>query len=112
MSITFTKQAQKRNSQLCSRTIPKSTITSLLSQVLPYIERHGNHNDNSLDDLLPVGVHADEGEAVVDNAEDEHAGDDAGDGSDAAHQRNAADDAGRDGVQFVAHAASSTPARP
>ncbi len=46
----------------------------LFVDILAYIKGYRAGNDDALDDLLPVGVYVDEGQAVVDDLEDKHAG--------------------------------------
>ena len=56
-----------------------------LEQLREYTDRTGNfHNNIIFDDELPVGVHADEGQAVADDREDDHADHGAGNLADAA----------------------------
>lgn len=50
--------------------------------------------------LTPGGVHAHDGQALVEHAHDQGADHGAGDGADAAGDGRAADEAGRDGVHL------------
>ena len=58
----------------------------------------------ALDEVLQVLVDADHGQAHEDQPQHDNADDDAADLTDAAHEGDAADDAGRDGVQLVVEA--------
>ena len=73
-------------------------------EVFPDVKADRRDNDDALDNLLPVRVDADEGESVVDDAEDQHADDHARHGADAAGVGDAAHDAGGDRVELIVEA--------
>lgn len=58
--------------------------------VLAHIQRHSGDNDEALDNQLPVGVEADEGQAVADDGKDNNTDDGAGDLAHAAAEGHAA----------------------
>ena len=68
------------------------------------VERDGDQEHEALDDLGEVGADAEELQAVVQHGHHQAADDRADHGADAAGDRGAADEDGRDGVQFPADA--------
>ncbi len=75
--------------------------TLFLTGVFQGIQRHGEDNNRPLNNVLPVRVDADIGQAVVDDGEDNHPGHHAEYSPYPAAERYAAHHTGGDGVQFV-----------
>src|SRR4051794_34112162 len=67
------------------------------------VDDDGGHDDDALDDILDVGVDAEEGEAAHHHAQDQRADHRAGDPADPAREADAADHRRRDRVQLVGH---------
>ena len=74
----------------------------LFALVLGKVDGHSDSDDDAFDNLLPHRADADELQAILDNGEDQHAADDAADGTDTTVQRYAANHASCDGVCFIA----------
>ena len=70
-------------------------------QILSHINGAGNQNDKTLDDILHIGIDAEEGKTDENQTQQHHAKDNAADFARAAHKGYAADDAGGDGVQLI-----------
>lgn len=68
------------------------------------VDDDGCGNDRTLDDLLVVSAHLQEGETGGDYAQDDGADHGAGDAADAARQRGAADDGCRETPMFTSRA--------
>src|SRR5690606_16367257 len=68
----------------------------------------GDDDDHALDQQLNVGVDVVQRKDVVEDAEQNRAGDGPGNGPDPAHQTGAPDDDGGDGVQLVANSVVRT----
>ena len=66
------------------------------------VEDHGDKQNAAAHDVLIEGRHIEQVERVLRRAHDQHADDDAADGGDAAGQRNAAQHAGGNHLQFEA----------
>ena len=64
------------------------------------VDEDGAEDDRTLDELDPERLHVAQGQAVVDQADDEHAQERADQAALAAEERGAADDDGGDGVEL------------
>ena len=79
-------------------------MSLLFDEVLAHIQRAGDQNDEALDDVLQAGIDGKEGQRSEDDTQDENAEHDAADLAGAADERNAADDAGRNGITLIVQA--------
>ena len=79
-------------------------MSLLFDEVLAHIQRAGDQNDEALDDVLQAGIDGKEGQRSEDNTQDENTEHDAADLAGAADERNAADDAGRNGITLIVQA--------
>ena len=73
----------------------------LLCNVLADVDGDGENDNQTADDVLQVGVDAEEVQRVVDGLQKHSADDNALNGSDTAGEADAADNAGGDSVGFV-----------
>lgn len=76
----------------------------LFGQVFAHIQRAGKQDNRALDEELEVLVDRKHVKGHKDNAQDKHAHYDAADLTGAAHKRDAANNAGRNGVALVVEA--------
>ena len=67
-----------------------------------YVDQDSYHDDNALDDLLPVGRYAHDVQTVCDNGDEQTADDNTPRLANAAGHGYAADNARRDGIHLVA----------
>jgi len=76
-------------------------LAALVLAVL--VDDNGGHDDDALDDLLVIGTHLQEGEAGRHHAQDDGADEGAGNPTNAAGERCAADHGGGNGIKLVGH---------
>ena len=79
-------------------------MISLLYKIISHIQCAGEQNDAALDEVLQVLRYADHQQTDEDEAQHQYTDDDAADLTDTAYKRYTADDARRDGIQFVVQA--------
>src|SRR4051794_7722509 len=80
---------------------PVLALSSGRAGVRPALHQYGRHDDRPLGDLLDVALQVVQGEDVGDRREDQDSEHGAGDGAASPAEQRAADDRGRDGVEFV-----------
>ena len=74
---------------------------SLLLDVLERIKRNGDHDDDTFDDELDVGIPTDEVQAIGETSEDDDTDDRARDLADATIEGDTTDNTSRNSIKFV-----------